>query len=986
MAIKASDLYVDDGAIKTAISDLEALKKSYETTLQTITAESKALLEMLNKVSGAREEETEQIDEAAKKAEELAKAQRKYEQSLGETEKELVKVKAAQAEANRINKLTEKLNRSAEGSYDRLSASYSLMKIRLNQLSAAERETTFEGQQLVKQSAEIYEEMKRLQAETGKHTLNVGNYASAWKNAGEKMGELPGIAGAVAAGAATVNRSFLLLVKNPLVLGLAALVTVLGSVFGLFGRTKVASDLMAKSTAYLSGLISVATGIVDKFAKAMIWAFENPKEAVKGLWEVVKTNIVNRFEGLLNLVNALGLGLNSLWRRDLEGAKIAAEAAGRAFIQLNTGLDTEQQKAFGKAISDTTSEINRQAMAFVELEKQRKAVRAGNRQLEKQIADITTKEELLKAVADDATKSFKEREEASQNALQLTIKRAALEKQAASANLGLVNQELDLRTANGEKVDELLDQQLEAYKNLRSAEKEYLLAVRDSQKVQSELKQDRLEKDLDILIDGFDNQKTVNEKIIADETRTFQEREKLLAETRRLFENTFQKQIETIQQFTGVQIDSNDLVNTSDAVLLNQKIRSLGLSEIIEGRLLEIIRERRIANQDLTDSEKALNQEKGQKAAEATAKAIEAEKKRIEEVYQLSLSEIEISKDTEAEKTKLKIQAEIDRNKALLAAQQKGLNNLSENEIKTVQNNIKKLEAELGKIKPAKKDIYSLLGIKLDQEGKQAVAEGVNFAVGQLGALLQAKVDNANRAVEAARSETEAARDALNQEIENKKNGFASNVQLAQRQLTEAKKNEEEALKIREKAAKRQVAIDTALQSVDLISASAKIFKQIGNPLIAIPLIGLMFGAFATAKIQAFKATKEVKLGDGGFEMLEGGSHASGNDIPLMTRKDGTRVKAEGGEGLAVFSRSASRRYRGLLPKIVDSLNKGNFEKQFGGAFGGVSPVYLENENVDLSKIESDVSKIANRKKETVYKDSKGRTVRVYKNLKQTYV
>jgi hypothetical protein len=43
--------------------------------------------------------------------------------------------------------------------------------MRLNQMSAAQRKATKEGQQLEKQTNAIYQEMKALQEATGKHVL-----------------------------------------------------------------------------------------------------------------------------------------------------------------------------------------------------------------------------------------------------------------------------------------------------------------------------------------------------------------------------------------------------------------------------------------------------------------------------------------------------------------------------------------------------------------------------------------------------------------------------------------------------------------------------------------------------------------------------------------------------------------------------------------------------------------------------------------------
>ena len=89
-----------------------------------------------------------------------------------------------------------------------------------------------------------------------------------------------------------------------------------------------------------------------------------------------------------------------------------------------------------------------------------------------------------------------------------------------------------------------------------------------------------------------------------------------------------------------------------------------------------------------------------------------------------------------------------------------------------------------------------------------------------------------------------------------------------------------------------------------------------------------MWGSFAIAKVKAHQVTKKSQqYGEGGLEILNGGSHASGNDIPIGMTKDGKQRKAEGGEALAIISKSKTRKYKTILPDIVKSLNKGFLKK-----------------------------------------------------------
>lgn len=113
---------------------------------------------------------------SSKQTDELAAAQRRLAQALSESAEEVASVKAQAKEAMNIAKLQAQVNDNVEGSYNRLSAQYSLNKIALNKMSDEERRTTEEGKKLVQETNEIYQQMKQLQAETGKMSLNVGNY------------------------------------------------------------------------------------------------------------------------------------------------------------------------------------------------------------------------------------------------------------------------------------------------------------------------------------------------------------------------------------------------------------------------------------------------------------------------------------------------------------------------------------------------------------------------------------------------------------------------------------------------------------------------------------------------------------------------------------------------------------------------------------------------------------------------------------------
>ena len=168
-------------------------------------------------------------------------------------------------------------------------------------------------------------------------------------------------------------------------------------------------------------------------------------------------------------------------------------------------------------------------------------------------------------------------------------------------------------------------------------------------------------------------------------------------------------------------------------------------------------------------------------------------------------------------------------------------------------------------------------------------------------------------------------------------------------------------------AQRRQDAINSLTQASSLITASANIWSSLSvipiiGPALALAAIGTMWTSFAAAKIRARQVTQqEEEYGEGGIEFLEGGSHASGNDIDLgVKNKKNKRMKAEGGEALIVINKRKTSKYKKMLPSIVDSLNKGNFEDRFVNAFSSADDISISSNQraVDLSYIEDQVEQI----------------------------
>ena len=107
------------------------------------------------------------------------------------------------------------------------------------------------------------------------------------------------------------------------------------------------------------------------------------------------------------------------------------------------------------------------------------------------------------------------------------------------------------------------------------------------------------------------------------------------------------------------------------------------------------------------------------------AKELARHEKVIAESNALRLLEIDLLEATEDEKTKLRLEQEKKRLKAVLNLNRFFGKEMSKLEIEAVKTQIALLEAEIDKLggKTARKDIYEMLGLKITDEGKQKISE-----------------------------------------------------------------------------------------------------------------------------------------------------------------------------------------------------------------------------------------------------------------------
>ncbi len=483
------------------------------------------------------------------------------------------------------------------GEYKKLSNELNTLRTRVKNVRA---EGGVVDEKDLQRVGELDTLLKDIDAEVGQYGRNVGNYSSALEGLADSIGTAFG--GQAQAAVEGFDTALQLVTKNPIVAAISLIVAGLGAVFQAFKQTERGAKLMEQISSILSVTWIEFAGVVDDAVTSLLSFTKDPISGLKNLGQSILDNIVNRFTAVFDIIGNTGQAIKALVTGDFDALGSLAKDTAQSFIQLGSGLDKAQQNNLADSFGELTDQMEQNITTGTKIFNQRRALRRENIELQKSVEALTTQEEILNQIAGDSTLSFQKQIEANEEARKVSEQRARAEVQLAENNLRLLNEQIKVRQANNVDTLALEEEQLSALQAIEAAERSLTLTLAQNATERRQINQDVRERDLDFLLDFADNTKSINERIIKDDTIAAAERQKLLEETAQLSLKSFDKQIEVIQSFTNAAINSNELLGESDATELATRIRALGLSEIIEGRLLEVLRDRRTAILDLKEA------------------------------------------------------------------------------------------------------------------------------------------------------------------------------------------------------------------------------------------------------------------------------------------------------------------------------------------------------------------------------------------------
>lgn len=1032
-----------DDQMKPHIQTLSEVEKAEQRLAYLQSDEGKRLLELKAKIAeltSARKQQKATVDPLAQAQEKLAYAQSEENQQL--------KLYSTQIrEANQIAQLQATIANSAEGSYNRLSAQYALNKIRLNQMSAAEREAADSGKKLEAETNAIYQQMIKLQEATGNYRLSVGHYQKTWDGLGisisQVVRELPAVA-------VSLNTFFLGISNNiPMVVDEIKRLRRQNELLAAEGKEQISvTRSIVKSLFSFNTILVVLLTVFSMYGKEIITWIDKT---------LAGRDAAKSFEDALEDLNdELGKGSTGSYGQQIAVLRRLSENWKDLGdnIKAQTQWIKDNEKEFSK-LGITIDSINDANNAFVDNTESVVAAYKARAKAEAALNVVSQQYQKL-LVAENKAELEKVREYGFFDKTINYFKALWGGISGPDSDLSLGTRLKKQRQRNVESLQkdaDALEKEVESYFNVwkfyedqadalfkeigleeshkkdkrgrtpRDADDRLnnlaLAAEKAYQKSRTEIERDENKKRRAEAFASFNQE-------IADLNDKYSRIQKILNGQDEKYKKLTESQKETaIKALDDIE---NAIKNKQKGLTLSLDLLNIDVEIQKAEQLLELLElegevSKKGSYEELSNSLKRLDVErqiallKNAQLPEAKRQPTSAINASFDKQKAITVGSFNMSsfdeqqaldeavfnevKRSETEITRFKLEQEKARWQEQIRLAEAGGLDWSQAQIDAAKATVKGIDRELSELDDfikniGKKGLGGTLLEKLgfDDDQIDALKDAVNIVIEQLQSIMDAEVELAEQAVEAAEARVEAAQKAYDAEVEARNNGYANNVATAKKELEQEKKNQQEKQKMLQAAQKRQEAMNTVTQASSLVTASANLWSSFSSipivgPALALAAIATMWTSFAVAKIKAKQVTasQSDEYGEGGLEFLEGGSHASGDDIDLgVKNKKKRRMRAEGGEALAIISKKRTRKYKKILPDVINSLNKGTFEDKYLNAFAssdGLNISLNSNGSVDLSKIEDDVRSIRKQSETKYYTLPNGTVVIQHKNVKR---
>ena len=210
-------------------------------------------------------------------------------------------------------------------------------------------------------------------AKTDKANVNIKKTTDTTKGLGKEAGAVGGKFDSMTGGAIAGFKGLLTSVKATIksmgilkvaiaATGIGAIAIAIIAVGKAFTNTEEGQNKFRIIMMQISTITGNLIDILANLGMKLIEVFTSPKKALKSFVQLIKSQIINRFNAAIETVGFLGSAIQKVFSRDFKGAMADASSAGKSYIDVLTGVEgtvnkvREGVKAFGK---EQTEEIKK---------------------------------------------------------------------------------------------------------------------------------------------------------------------------------------------------------------------------------------------------------------------------------------------------------------------------------------------------------------------------------------------------------------------------------------------------------------------------------------------------------------------------------------------------------------------------------------------------------------------------------------------------
>ncbi len=243
-----------------------------------------------------------------------------------------------------------------------------------------------------------------LAASTAKTGVAMGGVATASTTAAGGLTAVGGAVGTAAVGFESLKlklQSVIVSLKSVKVAmmatGIGLVIVLLASLRAAFTRSEEGQNKFAKMMGVIGSITGNLLDLLADLGESIISVFENPQQAIKDFANLIKQNITNRFDGLLNLIPQIGKAINLLFKGEFsEAGKVAADAVGKVVLGVDSITDSidgaiESVKEFGKEVAADATAAAKIADQRANAEKAARKLIVERAQAEQDIARLREK-------------------------------------------------------------------------------------------------------------------------------------------------------------------------------------------------------------------------------------------------------------------------------------------------------------------------------------------------------------------------------------------------------------------------------------------------------------------------------------------------------------------------------------------------------------------------------------------------------------------